>query len=61
MNRLPLIAFVLLFAAGCNGALWGQMAVLGITVGIFLSTLRLGQAESVRSHADQSTSTAGRG
>lgn len=60
MNKALTIAFVLLFAAGCNGALWGQVAVLAVTVGIFFSTLRLGKSETMQSRADQSTSTAGR-
>ena len=60
MSKALTIAFLLLFATGCNGALWGQVAVLAVTVGIFFSTLRLGKTETMRSRADQSTSTAGR-
>lgn len=36
---------------GCNGAFWGNLVVLAITVGIFFGTLSLGrgQAEATRS------------
>ncbi len=50
-----------LVLAGCNGALWGQLVVLMITVGIFLGTLSLGRvSEAARSRADGASSTAGR-
>lgn len=59
---LPVIAITApLFATGCNGALWGNIAVLGITVGIFYGTLSLGRAQdAARSTADGASSTAGR-
>ncbi|HJL17627.1 MAG TPA: hypothetical protein RMH99_18330 [Sandaracinaceae bacterium LLY-WYZ-13_1] len=41
--------------AGCNGAFWGNLVVLGITVGIFFGTLGLGR--SAPSSAEASTST----
>lgn len=45
-----------LFATGCNGAIWGNLAVLGITVGIFYGTLTLGRVqEAARSRGDAST------
>ncbi|HJK91473.1 MAG TPA: hypothetical protein RMH85_32350 [Polyangiaceae bacterium LLY-WYZ-15_(1-7)] len=51
-----------LLLAGCQGALWGNLVVLGITVGIFFGTLSLGRSsEAARSTADASTSTASRG
>jgi len=28
---------------GCNGAFWGNLVVLGLTVGIFFGTLSLGR------------------
>lgn len=37
---------------GCNGALWGNLVVLAVTVGIFFGTLSLG-----RSGSDASRST----
>ena len=40
---------------GCQGALWGNMAVLGITVGVFFGTPSLGRT----TEANPSTSTAG--
>ncbi|MBO6939240.1 MAG: hypothetical protein JJ863_29995 [Deltaproteobacteria bacterium] len=45
---------------GCNGALVGNVIVLGVTFGIFFGTLRLGRStEATRSEAPTS-STAGR-
>lgn len=31
---------------GCAGAVWGNLLVLGITVGIFVGTLSLGRVRS---------------
>lgn len=31
---------------GCNGAIWGNLAVLAISVGIFMGTLSLGKHPS---------------
>lgn len=46
--------------SGCNGALVGNVIVLGVTFGIFFGTLRLGRnTEATRSEAPTS-STAGR-
>lgn len=64
MTKLTLATLCagLLFATGCNGAMWGNIVVLGITLGIFFGTLSLGRsAEATRSSAaDASQSTAGR-
>ena len=51
---LPLLSAPFLLA-GCQGALWGNMAVLCVTVGIFYGTLTLGRTSS----ANRSTSTNG--
>ncbi len=40
--------------AGCQGALWGNIIVLGITFGVFFGTLSLGRT----SEESSSTSTA---
>lgn len=46
------------FLTGCNAAMWGNLAVLGVTVGIFVGTLGLGRvADAASSRADASTST----
>ncbi|MEM7449057.1 MAG: hypothetical protein AAF355_12525 [Myxococcota bacterium] len=36
--------------AGCSGAAWGNLIVLGVTIGIFFGTLSLGRS------AEQATS-----
>ena len=60
LTALSLTAPFLL--AGCNAAMWGNLMVLGVTVGIFVGTLGLGRtADAGRSQADGATSTAGRG
>ncbi len=41
---------------GCNGAFWGNLLVLGVTVGIFFGTLALGRASAATRSADASTS-----
>jgi len=49
-----------LLLGGCNGALWGNLAVLGITVGIFFGTLALGRtAETCSAEASASQSRRG--
>lgn len=63
MNKLPtaLLTAAPFLLTGCNGALWGQLVVLMITVGIFFGTLSLGRtSEAARSRADGASSTAGR-
>tara|TARA_R100000988_G_scaffold62917_1_gene31532 strand:- start:111 stop:308 length:198 start_codon:yes stop_codon:yes gene_type:complete len=52
------LALVGLSLAGCQGAIWGNLVVLGITFGIFFGTLALGRT-SVQSSAEASTSTSG--
>lgn len=45
-NHARLVATALLMlplACACEGVVWGNLAVLGITVGIFLGTLSLGR------------------
>ncbi len=42
---------------GCNGAFWGNLLVLGVTVGIFFGTLALGRASAATRSADASSST----
>jgi hypothetical protein len=39
---IPALASLTLLCA-CQGAIWGNMAVLAITVGIFMGTLSLGR------------------
>jgi hypothetical protein len=34
--------------SGCNGAFWGNLLVLGITIGIFVGTLSLGRSPDAR-------------
>ncbi|MEM1415719.1 MAG: hypothetical protein AAGH15_12505 [Myxococcota bacterium] len=58
MRTLSLALLPLL--AGCHGAFVGNLVVLGVTVGIFMGTLRLGRTEATRSRADASTSEAAR-
>lgn len=51
MMKLTLLAlFGSLVLAGCSAAFWGNLLVLGITVGIFVGTLSLGRStEATRS------------
>lgn len=59
MKLLPVLTLLsAFFLGGCNAAMWGNLAVLALTVGIFVGTLGLGRtADSGRSRADASTST----
>jgi len=43
--------------AGCNGAFWGNLVVLGVTVGIFLGTLSLGRSSKSTSTGDDGASS----
>jgi hypothetical protein len=43
--------------AGCNGAFWGNLVVLGVTIGIFFGTLALGRTTAAARSADASSST----
>jgi len=58
-KSLTLLATCLLGLAltGCNGAFWGNLMVLGITVGIFFGTLALGRSSAATASAEASTST----
>lgn len=51
---LTALAFAL---TGCNGAFWGNLVVLGVTVGIFFGTLGLGRASTATRSAEASSST----
>ena len=51
------ISFLL---TGCNGAFWGNIAILGLTVGIFVATLSLGRtAEAAAERSASSTTSRG--
>jgi hypothetical protein len=44
--RTPLVSIALVsltFLCACQGAVWGNLAVLAITIGIFMGTLTLGR------------------
>jgi hypothetical protein len=52
---------VLLFSAlflltGCNAVLWGNIGVLGVTVGIFLGTVFLSRSSAATRSASRSLS-----
>ena len=49
--------FAVLLLSGCNAAFWGNLLVLGITVGIFFGTLALGRSSAATASAEASTST----
>lgn len=51
------VALAGLALTGCNGAFWGNLAVLGVTVGIFFGTLALGRSTAAAGSAEASTST----
>lgn len=58
MNRTASLALLLVSALalpGCSGAIWGNLVVLGLTVGIFFGTLSLGRER--RSQADSASSS----
>ncbi len=40
---------------GCSGALWGNLLVLGLTVGIFVGTLSLGRRSTEATRSDSSS------
>ena len=52
------ICALALVLGGCNGAFWGNLVVLGLTVGIFFGTLALGRSrgDSTRSGSSSSQS-----
>jgi hypothetical protein len=45
---------------GCNGALWGNVVVLGITVGIFFGTLTLGRSTDARAGSASRSTPSGK-
>ncbi len=47
----PLALAAMSTLSGCQGALLGNLVVLGITIGIFFGTLSLGRTSQVRSSA----------
>ena len=53
-----LLALAALALGGCNGAFWGNLVVLAVSVGIFVGTLVLGRAS--RNAAGASASSSGR-
>ena len=63
MTQIPATVLALttvaLMLTGCNGALWGNLLVLGITVGIFFGTLALGRSTTATQSAEESTSSTG--
>lgn len=59
-SSLAIAALPMPLLAGCSGALWGNIVVLAVTMGIFIGTLSLGRASATRSaegSASASTST----
>ncbi len=52
------LALGALALGGCNGAFWGNLVVLAVSVGIFVGTLVLGRAS--RNAAGASASSSGR-
>lgn len=48
------------FMAGCSGALWGNLGVLLLTVGIFWGTLSLGRRADTTLSAQASASNSRR-
>ena len=56
-TKLTLIALAApLLLTGCNGALLGNLVVLGITLGIFFGTLSLGRSTEATRSAEASRS-----
>jgi hypothetical protein len=43
-RMLALLPVALLSMSGCEGAMWGNLAVLAISLGIFMGTLTLGRS-----------------
>jgi hypothetical protein len=62
MSKPMLVCLVALpFSAACTGALWGNLMVLGITIGIFVGTLSLGRVASAASRSGRSAETSSSG
>jgi hypothetical protein len=43
MPKVFLLAAAMPLVTGCQGAMWGNLAVLLVTVGIFMGTITLGR------------------
>lgn len=43
-RMLAFLPVALLSMSGCEGAMWGNLAVLAISLGIFMGTLTLGRS-----------------
>ncbi len=50
-SLMPILALSLTLS-GCNGAFWGNLVVLAMTLGIFVGTLSLGRAAEATRSAD---------
>jgi hypothetical protein len=57
VTRTIPLALAGLSLMGCNGAFWGNLVVLGVTVGIFFGTLALGRASAATRSASSSASS----
>lgn len=61
MSKTPVSVLALtipaLLLTGCAGAIWGNLLVLGITVGIFFGTLALGRSSTATRSASTSASS----
>ena len=55
ISTFSLLLTAALGLPGCNGAFWGNLVVLGLTVGIFFATLSLGRER--RPQADSASSS----
>lgn len=44
-RTLPLALVISSFCSACHGALWGNLMMLALTVGIFMGTLSLGNGD----------------
>lgn len=56
-TRTIALALAALSLTGCNGAFWGNLVVLAVSVGIFFGTLALGRTSVSARSADTSTSS----
>ncbi len=56
---MGLLVLLALSLGGCQGAFWGNLVVLGVTVGIFCSTLALGRSTTATQSAEASSSSTG--
>ena len=56
--RTACLVLTPLLLNGCSAILWGNLGVLGMTVGIFLGTIFLSRSSAARSSAARSTPSA---